>query len=208
MVQFTTLIFDFDGTIADSLETLLRIYNAIAPRLGCRRIAPGKTAELRQKRPQDFLRDYGVTAIKLPVVVLCIRYLLRRNMHKIRPVDGIPPALLSLQAREKRLGIVTSNSLRNLDLFLNKWIVGCAIPWRRCGSSLLGKHKLLEELIRKNHLSLSQTVYIGDEVRDIEAAHAAGCASIAVSWGYHDREMLRASNPDLLIDAPHDLTML
>jgi phosphoglycolate phosphatase len=55
---------------------------------------------------------------------------------------------------------------------------------------------------------VSEAYYIGDEVRDIAAAAHAGIRSIAVSWGYSDRETLAAERPDHLVDAPEELVRI
>lgn len=65
--------------------------------------------------------------------------------------------------------------------------------------ALFGKKRCLNKLIQQRSLSPSTTYYIGDEVRDVEAAHAAKINSIAVSWGFNSNAKLQQANPSQLI---------
>ncbi len=54
-------------------------------------------------------------------------------------------------------------------------------------------------------LGPSECWVIGDSTMDIETARNAGMRAIAVTWGFHDRERLRAAGADQLVDAPEEL---
>ncbi len=66
-------------------------------------------------------------------------------------------------------------------------------------ASLFGKAKKLKRAVALTETSPSRTIAFGDEVRDIEAARAAGIDSGAVLWGYATRDVLAASNPTLVL---------
>lgn len=61
------------------------------------------------------------------------------------------------------------------------------------------------EISKTLGLSPENCTIIGDSTMDIETAHNAGMKSIAVTWGFHDRERLLAAGPDQLVNAPGDL---
>jgi phosphoglycolate phosphatase-like HAD superfamily hydrolase len=73
------------------------------------------------------------------------------------------------------------------------------------GSSIFGKHVVLQELIKKHGLKKEETVYIGDEVRDVEASKKAGIKAIAVTWGYNTRKALETAKADIVVDKPAEL---
>jgi phosphoglycolate phosphatase len=50
-----------------------------------------------------------------------------------------------------------------------------------------------------------RTYYIGDTAGDIREARAAGVRTVAVTWGWHSRERLAATQPDFLVDTPEEL---
>jgi len=57
-------------------------------------------------------------------------------------------------------------------------------------------------------LAPSEVAYVGDEVRDVEAAREVGVTSIAVSWGYAERAALTALEPSYLVNEPLELEVL
>ena len=69
-----------------------------------------------------------------------------------------------------------------------------------CGASLFGKAAKFRRVVRRAGVAAAQAISIGDEVRDIEAARAAGIACGAVMWGYAAPDALRALGPDIAPD--------
>jgi phosphoglycolate phosphatase len=64
-----------------------------------------------------------------------------------------------------------------------------------CGVSVFGKAVKLRRVLSRNETPPGESIYVGDEIRDIEAAQDAGMAFGAVSWGYNRIEALRAHSP-------------
>ena len=75
-------------------------------------------------------------------------------------------------------------------------------------SNLFGKGRALNNLLIKHRLDPEETIYIGDEVRDIEAAKKAGIKIISVSWGFNSAKLLQKAKPDFLINKPKELLQL
>jgi phosphoglycolate phosphatase len=71
--------------------------------------------------------------------------------------------------------------------------------------SLFDKEKALAKLLKKNSLSPRETWYIGDELRDIDAAASVDIRSIAVIWGFTDKNTLAAHQPTALAEKPTDI---
>jgi phosphoglycolate phosphatase len=59
--------------------------------------------------------------------------------------------------------------------------------------------------LKQQNLRLEQAIYVGDEIRDIEAAKRSNIKVIAVSWGFNSKEILAQHEPDFLIDEPKQL---
>lgn len=200
-----TLIFDFDGTIADTMETLMRIYNRIAPEYHCRPIDDDVRETLRKRRPQDLMREYGMNPVKMPVVVLRMRREVRGCIARVRPISGIAAALRGLKSAGYALGIISSNAPENVRTFLAVNDLHGLIDFIQSSKHVFGKAAVIKRLMRNRGISPRQTVYIGDETRDIEAARKASVAVVAASWGYQAREALEAARPDRIVDDPGEL---
>jgi phosphoglycolate phosphatase len=123
----------------------------------------------------------------------------RRDRHAIRLFPEAIDALKALKGAGLKTAIVSSNSEGTIRHVLAEQ--AHLVDHYGCGASLFGKAKKLKKAVALTATSASRAIGIGDEVRDIEAAKAAGIDSGAVLWGYATREVLAASNPTLLLDS-------
>jgi phosphoglycolate phosphatase-like HAD superfamily hydrolase len=73
---------------------------------------------------------------------------------------------------------------------------------------MFGKAKVLKELLNKENLNKDDCIYIGDEVRDIEACKEIGLRLVSVTWGYNVDSVLKAYNPDFLANTPQALNKI
>lgn len=192
------IVFDFDGTIADSYKEVKRVVN----------IERRKT---RSKGGFDRIRKEGfrgiIEELKIPFWMLPgIRYLILR---KLKPSNfdifqGIEKEIRLLSKRYD-VGIVSSNSKRNINFFLLDKGIDGLFDFIYCGSFLFGKHRILKRICKERGLDPWEVMYIGDEDRDIIAAKKAGVMSVAVSWGYNSEERLIERGPETLLNAPEEL---
>jgi len=71
--------------------------------------------------------------------------------------------------------------------------------------SLFGKGKILKRVLKKYEFFKRNVVYVGDEVRDIDAAREAGIKIVSVSWGFNSKEVLGSNKPNYIVDTPAEL---
>lgn len=200
-------IFDFDGTLADSLELVINEYNRIAPRFRVKPINRNDLPRLRQLKARAAMNEHDVSFWKLPFLVSAMRSAMHAHVDGLLPYDGIADALRKLAASRVRCSILSTNSSENIARFLDRHDLKL-FEHIAGGSSMFGKARALKRLISRAGLDPKQVVYIGDEARDIEAASAAGVRSIAVSWGYADRATLASHTPTYIAETPSDLVRL
>lgn len=198
------LVFDFDGTIADSLDLAIEQYNRVAPFLRTKRVARGELARLRRLDAKTAMRESGVSLWKVPLLVSAIRLSMRSHVDSVEPCAGIVDAIRGLRREGVRCSILSTNSTRNIERFLDRHdlrvfehVVGSA--------SMFGKAREIGRLADRAGYDRDRILYVGDEVRDLQAARAAGVRSIAVSWGYADRDALSRHQPGHVIDRPDEL---
>jgi len=205
MIDSDYVILDFDGTIADTLELAVGIYNRIAPEYNFSPVGEAERELFRTKKPQELLKTYGVSKLKLLTLLLRIRKELSRHVPEIKPVKGMEEALREISGAGYRLGILTSNSVENVRKFLDINSLSGLFDFIHSGRSLFGKDRVMKKLLNHEHLPADRVVYVGDETRDIEASRAAGIAVIAVSWGLNHRDLLVSLSPDQIADNPEEL---
>lgn len=203
MLPDHTLIFDFDGTLADTLPRLVAISNRLAPEFGYRQVLKEDIVTLRGKRSREVLRHLKVPLFKIPALALRIKAELQQEIHLVPPSIPVRTVLEQLKSHY-RLGIVTSNSVVNVNKFLeaNRMVF---FDFVRSSSGLFGKGQTLSRVLKEKRLSKSKTLYVGDEVRDIEAARQCGIETIAVTWGANDADKLSQFQPRFLIHQPEEL---
>ncbi len=198
-------VFDFDGTIADSLELALGVFNRIAPEFGLMPIRHEDREMFRSKKPQELLKSFGVSKLKMLSLTLRIRKEMSIHLPDMKPFPGIEAALDRIRDSGCRLGILTSNSVENVRKFLDMNNLGAHFDFVSSGRSFLGKDKVIRKVILREQLDAERVIYVGDETRDVEASRAAGIPVIAVSWGLNRRELLASLLPDQIADRPEEL---
>ena len=199
------VVFDFDGTIADTLGLSLRIYNEIAPEFNLVAISDDIREIIRAKRPQEIFKAYGINNRKLLLLTLRIRKELTKHIHETEPVTEMEAALNEIKNAGYKLGILTSNSTNNVSRFLDVNSLSGMIDFIYSGKSLFGKDKVIRHMLTYENISEKDIIYVGDETRDIEASKKAGIPVIAVSWGLNRRDVLASLHPDQIADAPKEL---
>lgn len=198
-----TLIFDFDGTLADTLPRIVSISNRLATEFGYRHVREEDIEALRGQRSRDVLRRLKVPLLKIPTLARRFKAELRKEIHLVKPILTVPMVVAQLQSHYL-LGIVTSNSVANVRAFLAANNMD-HFAFVRSATGLFSKSSVLNQVVREQGLAKAETLYIGDEVRDIEAARACGIDTIAVTWGGNNAEKLAQMNPRFIAYQPEEL---
>lgn len=199
-----TLICDFDGTVADSIAKILELVNQLAPRHGYRTISPDLFEKVR-----DLPLAKACRAVKFPLYKLgqAIAVVLReyhRMIPDLEPCPGVIPVLQKLKEQGYSLALISSNHTENLQAWLRHHQISC-FDWVEGTSGILHKHRSIKARIRTHNLDRERVVYLGDEVRDIKAAHHNRVKIVSVGWGLHSEQNLREHNPDRVVTQPEEL---
>ena len=201
------LIFDFDGTIADTLDAGVTILNKLAVEFGFRPLHPKDLERVRDMRTRQLMKFLGIPARKMSRIARRGSEELYACIHSIQPLPGMPEALRELQTLGFALGIITSNTEVNVQIFLRSHGLEL-FDFVRCSSKLLGKARMIRSVIRRQHVRAADILFVGDETRDIEAAKKAGIRIAAVTWGYNSRRSLEAMKPDFVFESPKELVAM
>lgn len=194
------IVFDFDGVLADSLDTVIAITNKIGVDYGLPEFDRGR---VRSIGLTGLIKTSKISALRLPGFVKKIRQGVADMMGQIPVYQGMAQAVREL-ARHFELGILTSNSRENVEQFLAQHSLKENFSYLFCGSSLFAKDESARKLIKEKKLDRSQSIYIGDEVRDIVAMKKVGLPIVAVTWGFESEELLRSKDPDFFARSPDE----
>jgi phosphoglycolate phosphatase-like HAD superfamily hydrolase len=207
-MNYRTLVFDFDGTIADTLGETRRIFNQIAPDYGIRQVEEHELAELRHLSLKELLDHLNIPKRRVPALITRGTGMMRGNITQLQLIEGIGEVLIELRRHVDSFGILTSNATANVDLFLKTHGLRDQFDFISSTSKLTGKAKHLKAIRKTFSLHPGEMLYIGDELRDVKASQKAGIPIAAVTWGFNSRASLAASEPDYLFDLPTDFLRL
>ncbi len=196
-------IFDFDGTIADTMLVIAASYNAHAPDYGLPHVAPADYDRIREQGAAKFMKSLGLSAFRLLRFIQLVQRDMRENMEKIKPFAGIPEVLHKLH-KTYELAIVTSNQEDIVSAFLQRHDLSGVFSHIRCEKNYFGKAPIIKKTVLEL-ASLDSAIYIGDEARDVVAATKAGVPAISVTWGFDLEPALLAAHPVAIAHTPLEL---
>lgn len=203
----TILIFDFDGTIADTHHQIIKISNQLAEEFGYSLIRPEEIEKLKDKTSREVIRHLKVPILKIPAILAKAKKELYDGMTEIDPIEGLKEILQKLKMAGARMGILSSNAPENINKFLANHDLE-VFEFVDSTLKVWTKNISLKKLLQRHGFLPKQILYIGDETRDIEAAKALGIKVAAVTWGYNSERALKKHKPDFLIHTPQELFQL
>jgi len=200
----TTFIFDFDGTIADSLQMGVDIYNdQIASKFRCKKIEEKNIEILKGTSFHKLLQDHNISFLKLPILLFQLKRKMAKKMDEVQLIDDIKLSLDKLHEMGYKMGVLTSNNKKNVKSFLKHYQINHLFQFIYSEKNPLGKDKAIKKMMKSE--SLNEVIYVGDESRDIEACKKVGVDIISVGWGFNTISHLRKYNPNYLIKKPLEL---
>ncbi|MGG6270742.1 HAD hydrolase-like protein [Leptolyngbya sp. AN03gr2] len=202
------ILFDFDGTIVDSVDAGIKITNRLAHEFGFPPFDQATLDELKNLGSRAALKRSQIPVWKLPFLIRRFTEELNREIPHLKLFPEMQETLLELKHQGNFLGIVSTNSIKNIQQFLRVQNLTSTFDVISANYSLFGKSRLIQKIIRQQKLQSSRIYYVGDETRDIEAAKKSGVNSIAATWGINSAEILLKYHPDFLINCPTELRNL
>lgn len=198
------VIFDFDGTIVDSLDVAVQLINQAAEKYNYRPIKSEDFERLRRMSMPERFKALNVSPYHIPRISLELARNYAHSLSMIKIFDGMREVIVTLKERGLMLSIISSNSNHNIRKFLteNKLDVFDHIY---CAKNLFGKERTIGSLIKKLNLKRQELIYVGDEHRDIIACQANHIPVIAVTWGFDTLETLAKAHPNYIAHQPADI---
>lgn len=204
------MLFDFDGTLADTAADLSRALNRLRSGRGL------EALPLERLRPHASAGARGLIEAGLGILPdhaeytelreAFLRYYAEDICVETRLFPGIGELLAALEARGLRWGIVTNKSTRLTRMIVEALELAGRAACVVCGDTtphLKPNPASLLHAAQELALPPADCVYLGDDLRDIQAARAAGMRAVAVEWGYG--EGLAAWHADAIVTRPADL---
>ncbi|WP_213286049.1 HAD-IA family hydrolase [Bradyrhizobium sp. sGM-13] len=193
MTRYRLAIFDFDGTLADTVDWFRASFQDVIARFNLKPVTPEELEGMRGLSAREIMARLGVSTWQLPAIVNDMRKRKLAAASETSLFAGIPEMLADLQRLGVKTAIVSSDSEASVRLVLGP--ATALISRFDCGAAVFGKHRKFRRVARRLEARPAETICIGDEIRDIEAAKAASMDSGAVAWGYALPTALQAAGP-------------
>ncbi len=199
-----TVIFDFDGTIADTFELIVDVSYELS---GVSRLPASKIAPLKKLPLLVAVPKLGIRWWQIPRLLTKTRSRMLPRMGEVLLFPGVADAVAKLHASGHRLLILSSNSPQNVWVFLrayhlDQYFEGVyGVPY----GSVPFKARGLWKVRRRLKLQASDCFYVGNEAVDIRAAEHAGMQGVAVTWSGQDKADLADAQPFAVAEKPADI---
>jgi len=202
MSKKITVILDFDGTIADSFDY---VSDFLIDQAGNSKPKNLKKDELRHLSMLAMARKLGFSNLRLPLLYFRGRRRMHQSIKNLKAYPGMTEFLHELHKSKYQIFVLSSNNRRNINAFLRHNNLHGLFTRIYGGVGVFGKAPALRRLLVAYKISRSDAVYIGDELRDVEASQYLNLPVIAVTWGFAKPDDLIKQKPTYIADKPQDL---
>lgn len=206
MPAYKLAIFDFDGTLGDTMGWMLDASDSMADKFGFRKIDRSQLDTLRHLSAREMMKLHKLPTLKLPMIAAHFHHMMAQDAGSIRMFDGAAETLRGLHAAGVKLAVVSSNSEANIRAVLGEELSGL-ISQFACGATVFGKASKFRRVLRTLKVAPDEAVSIGDEIRDLDAAREVGLATGVVCWGYTAPDALKAQKPNHVFEAVGDIAV-
>ncbi len=188
------IIFDLDGTLVDIEPLFFRIFNELAPEFGYTPLSQEEIPSLKKFHLKNLLwKRLGWRIILLPKMLKRGREAYNQLVSDVELFPSIKELLITLHGRGYRIGIVSSSREDTIKALVARHNLPMDFVYH---GKLFNKAQSLRETLKKEGFILSETIYVGDEVRDVEACRKVGLDIIAVTWGLNNKEGLQKAGAE------------
>lgn len=205
-----TVLFDLDGTILDSVPWMIMALNKLAPSFGKKPVTNEEYELLRSSTIGELLKKFDMPFYQVPIILFRAQREVFRDLDKMDLCFGMDKALHQLKKKGYRMGVISSSPQDNIDFIIKKFRLDM-FEFAHSEINIFGKANAMENVLSKYHIDRDKAIYIGDEIRDIEASNKAGIDIISVTWGFNNYEGLTmhgarniATTADELLDTVYD----
>jgi phosphoglycolate phosphatase-like HAD superfamily hydrolase len=200
------IIFDFDGTIADTIPVMLTIVSELAQEIGYTKKITAEDLEwVREHEIKDIPGKFGIPFIKIPYLLLKGRDLLNKQMFSVPPCKGILEMLQTLKEKGYKLAILSSNRRDSIQEFIVKHNLASYFDFVHSELNIFGKDKALLSLMKQYQMPINESIYVGDEMRDIEACRKIKLDCISAAWGLNSANALKNFGAKWIVVKPQEI---
>lgn len=199
-MNYQLIIFDWDGTLADSTGRIVDSIQRASRLVGLPAISDADAQDIiglglpeALKTLWPDIEDHNLEAMRAAYA----RHFVYDSQVAMALFDGARAMLEQLQSEGYLLAVATGKSRKGLDRILDDLAIGHLFAVTRCADETRSKPDplMVQEILTELNVSAERALMVGDTTYDLEMAQAAGVATIGMSHGAHDDARLLACEP-------------
>lgn len=201
-MKYDLIIFDWDGTLADSTGRIVDSMQRAAKECGLSDVPDAAVQNIIGLGLPEAIRtvwpDVSPEQME-PMRSVYARYFVSDSLVSMQLFAGTENMLDSLKAHRK-IAVATGKSRKGLDRILNDLSLVSVFDVTRCADETVSKPDplMLHEILSELSIAPSKALMIGDTSYDLDMATAAGVDSVAMSHGAHEEDVLQACGPQAI----------
>lgn len=215
--MYKACIFDLDGTLTDTLESLTYSVNATLRELGLGQITPTQCKEFvgsgaRRLIEQSIQATGDPEASRIKEAMEAYGRIFKIHCtYRVEPYDGIVDMLQELKKEGVQLAVLSNKphlqtqdvvaTFFEKDTFARVYGQQEGVPRKPDPAAV---HMILEEL----GVSGEECLYIGDSDVDMLTGRAAGVPAVGVTWGFRSKEVLMEHGATYIVDKPEEIVSI
>jgi HAD superfamily hydrolase (TIGR01549 family) len=199
-----TIIFDFDGTLGDTILILLKIYNDLADVHGLRHVEHKDWLRLRQGTFREGFKWSGMSPFQAPGMITQGLKMMEAHTSEVKLFPEMMKVVKHFKSKGYDLYVLSTNSDKVIKQVLDEHGYGDDLTVLK-SSKVFGKSRDIKRLVKEKGLVKQDVWMVGDEARDMVAAKKAGVNGLAVTWGLQPEKMIKKVKGIIIVHTPGDV---
>ncbi len=206
MQQYKLVIFDWDGTLMDSVDRIVSSMQSAAKTIGLSLPSNDEVKQIIGLSIPEALKELfsGITDEQIETMRLQYKYEYQEGDNTPTPLfDNALSLLIQLREKNKLLAVATGKGREGLDRVLQVSETSEFFHTTRCAGEMPSKPdpQMLHSILTELDIAPHEAIMIGDTSHDLKMAQNAGVDSVGVTYGVHDKNVLEQYNPILIVDS-------
>lgn len=213
MQHYKLVIFDWDGTLMDSVERIISSMQSAAKTVGLTIPSSEEVKQIIGLSLNVGLKKLfsTISTEQLDNMLVEYKYQYLEGDKTPTPLfDNAMSLLLSLKQERKLLAVATGKGREGLNRVLQISDTNHLFNTTRCAGEMPSKPdpEMLNSILAELSIAPHEALMIGDTSHDLEMAKNAGIDSIGVTFGVHDKDVLQQYAPKAIVDSISELHAL
>jgi phosphoglycolate phosphatase len=213
MQDYKLVIFDWDGTLMDSVDRIVSSMQSAAQTVGLVSPLDHDVKQIIGLSLTTALETLfmSITAEQIEAMLVQYKYEYLEGDNTPTPLfENAINLLTQLKQHNKLLAVATGKGREGLNRVLNVSETSAFFNTTRCAGEMPSKPDptMLNSILEELKIAPHEAIMIGDTSHDLKMAQNAGVDSIGVTFGVHDRDVLSRYKPKVIVDSLAELHQL